>query len=184
MTALASFVAMVERLADWLGRAVSVLIFAMIFVLLYGVVMRYVVGRPTVWAGELSGMIYAVYFLIGGVYALRWRAHINVEILYSRLGLRARAALDLLTWILFYLFLGVLFWLGIDFAWTSIQRMEVSNTVWAPYIWPIKLFLPISAFLMLLLGLAKTLSDVVILITGRPLRPEEPERSILSATGH
>lgn len=159
----------IQRCIDWIGKATSILIFVLIGVLLYGVVMRYAWGRPSTWAGELSGLIYAVYFLVGGSYALVKGEHVNVNIFRQRLAPRTRALLDLVTWSLFYLFIGVIFWLGIDFAMKSIARMERSPTVWAPYIWPVKIFLPLSALLMLVVGVTKTISDIHLLWTGRPL---------------
>jgi TRAP-type mannitol/chloroaromatic compound transport system permease small subunit len=133
---------------------------------------RYVLNAPTIYAHELAGMFFAIIFLMGGSYALRWNSHINVEILYNRFPPRVRAAIDLVTWLLFYLFVGVVFVQSIDFAAESVQRMERSNTAWEPYIWPVKLFLPLGTGLMLLAGLVKTIKDVVMVITGRPLIPE------------
>ena len=99
-----NFALFVNKLNDWVGRLVCVLILPMIAILLYEVVMRYVFDRPTVWAHETSGMLYTVYFLLGGAYTLRWGGHIQIEFLYVRLSPRKRAILDCCTWLFFYLF--------------------------------------------------------------------------------
>ncbi|HSA77683.1 MAG TPA: TRAP transporter small permease subunit [Nitrospirota bacterium] len=156
----------VERLTDRIGKMFSFLIYPMMFVLLHEVVLRYAFNRPTIWASELSALFYGVYFLIGGVYALRRRAHINVEIFYARLSERGKAIVDLVTWNLFYFFAFVLFWQGVGFAWNSIATLEVSNTIWGPPIWPVKIFVPFSAALLILLGFSKTIDDVITVITG------------------
>jgi TRAP-type mannitol/chloroaromatic compound transport system permease small subunit len=141
----------------------------MIGVLVWEVFMRYVFNQPTIWAHELSALLYAVFFLIGGAYTLRWNAHINVDVLYVRLSPRSRAILDLVTWLLFYFFCGVLFWQGCQAGWKSFLRMERASTVWEPYIWPVKLCIPLAAFLMLLQGITKTIKNLHLACTGREL---------------
>jgi TRAP-type mannitol/chloroaromatic compound transport system permease small subunit len=152
------------RLIDLIGQATSLLVFALIAILLYGVVMRYVVDRPSVWVSEASGMIYAAYFLIGGAYALIHGDHVNVDILRARFSPRRKAALDLFTWLLFYAMMGTIFWLGLNYGWKSLLRLERSSTVWGPYIWPLKMLVPVSAFLMLVAGAMKTVADIRIVL--------------------
>lgn len=159
------------RLIDTIGRATSLLIFALIAILLYGDVMRYAFSAPSTWVSELSGMIYACYFLIGGAYAVLHGDHVNVDVFRSRLSPRGMALLDIVTWTLFYIMIGVVFWLGCKYAYASVLRWERSSTTWAPYIWPVKLMLPVAAFLMLLAGARKTLNDIRTLIHGAPVRP-------------
>ena len=166
MSLIKIFILSVNKLNDLLGNIISVLVFIMMGSLLWEVIMRYFVNRPTIWAHELSAMIYAVYFLLGGAYTLRWNGHINMEIFYVRLSKRKRAILDLITWILFYLFIFIMLWDGVKFALTSIMYMEHSMSPWEPPIWPVKLCIPFAGFLMLLQGLAKTLNDIFIAVTG------------------
>jgi TRAP-type mannitol/chloroaromatic compound transport system permease small subunit len=92
-----------------------------------------------------------------------------VDVLYVRLSPRARAVLDLITWLLFYFFCGVMLWQGSQAGWKSFLRMERASTVWEPYIWPVKLCIPLAAFLMLLQGLTKTINDLFLAVTGREL---------------
>lgn len=144
----------------------------MIGVLVWEVFMRYVFNQPTIWAHELSALFYAVFFLIGGAYTLRWKAHISVDVLYVRLSPRSRAILDLITWLLFYFFCGVLLWQGSQAGWKSFLRMERASTVWEPYVWPVKFCIPLAALLMLAQGLTKTISDFYLIFTGRNLFPK------------
>ena len=157
---------------DWVGKITSMLVFPMIGVLVWEVIMRYVFNQPTIWAHELSAMLYAIFFLLGGAYTLRWKAHINVDIVYLRFPPRIRAILDLMTWMFFYYFCTVMLWLGAKFAWSSILKMERASTVWEPYIWPIKICIPLGALLVLLQGITKTISDVFMAFKGRDILAE------------
>lgn len=150
----------ISRSIDNTGKIVSLLIFVMLAILLYGVIMRYLFNLPSIWVSELSGMIYACYFLLSGSFALLHDEHVRVDIFRRRFSPRKQAMIDLFTWTLFYLFIGVIFWLGIKYAYTSVLRMERASTVWAPYIWPVKALLPLSALLMLIAGAVKTLADI------------------------
>ena len=163
------FILFINRLNNRIGTIFSIIIFPMFCILVYEVMMRYFFNRPTVWAQELSSLLYAIFFLIGGVYDMRWNDHIRVDILYNKLSKRNKCILDLFTWILFYLFVGIMFWEGSKFAYTATMRMERSNTSWGPFIWPVKIFIPLSAFLMLLQGFAKTIKDVYFIFNGKKL---------------
>lgn len=154
----------VERLVDRIGVLTSFMIFALIGLLSWGVFTRYGLNRPSIWANELASMLYAVYFLIGGSFAMVRRQHVNVDIIYARFPWRWKAITDIATSLLFFLYIGVLFWLSIGFAADSVARMERSSTLWAPYIWPVKLMLPVAAGLMLLVGLVKLIRDIRIAI--------------------
>ena len=160
-------ISFIDRFNNRIGIIFSVLVFPMVFILFYEVIMRYAFNRPTIWAHELSAMLYAVFFLIGGVYTLRWDGHVRVDIFYNKLSRKAQYTLDLFTWILFYIFIIIMFWEGSSFAYTSIIRNEISNSAWAPYIWPVKIFIPLAAFLMLLQGITITIKKVYFLFTNK-----------------
>jgi len=170
-----SFASFINNLNDWIGKIVCVLILPMIAILLYEVIMRYVFDHPTFWAHESSGMLYTIYFLLGGAYTLRWGGHIQIEFLYVRFSPRKRAIIDCFTWTFFYLFCGVILWKGIPFVLDSILAMERSSTPFAPPIWPIKLFIPISAMLFLLQGFVKSMETVITAITGQEAHLMSPE---------
>jgi len=169
MRQVRSFIRFVDKLNDLTGKIVAMFIIPMVCVLVYEVFMRYALNKPTMWAHETSEFFYGAHLILGGAYCLRWQAHVHIEILHDRIPLRARAILDLFTWVLFYLYCGYLFWEGGKAAWLSVGRMDLSHTVWAPPIWPLKLTVPLAAGLILLQGLTKTISDLYIAITRREL---------------
>ncbi len=136
-------------------------------VLVYEVVMRYYFTRPTIWAHETSCMLYGAHFVIGGAYALQRGAFVNVEVLYIRFSKRGRAVLDLITWTMFYVFVGTLLWKSIPWAWESFTVREFSDSTWGPYVWPIKMAIPFASLLMLLQGMTKTIKDAYLAVTGR-----------------
>lgn len=166
---LIGFIRFVDAVVDGIGKAVSFFIYPMMLVLVYEVVMRYYFRRPTIWAHETSCMLCGAHFIIGGAYALQKGAFVNVEVLYARFPKRARAVIDLCTWSMFYIFVGVLLWKSVPWAWESFKLREFTDSTWGPFVWPIKLTVPFAAFLMLLQGMTRTVKDTYLAVTGREL---------------
>ena len=150
----------ITQLNVWIGWIAAWLIVPMFVMLLADVVMRYVMGSATIWTAELAQLIFGVYAVIAGGFLLVDRGHVNVDIFYGRLSRARKAAADLATSFLFFLFLAVLIWQGTDMAWESVAKLETSSSVWNPYIWPVKLVIPIAAVLLLLQGLVRFASDI------------------------
>ena len=90
---------MVDRANARLGRVVSWLVFAMVLVGAYNAAARYLgrfigVNLSSNLYLELQWYLFSLVFLLGGAYALRENAHVRVDVLYGRLGRRARATID------------------------------------------------------------------------------------------
>lgn len=168
MLQLARFVTRVNR---FIGRWVSLAVLIIFALLLADVVMRYLVGSPTIWTAELATLIFGVYAIIGGGYLLAERGHVNVDIFYGQLSQRRRALLDVVTWPLFLLFVGVLLWQGWDIAVEAIEDLERSNSVWKAPLWPTKALIPVAAILLLLQGCVRLWSDIRVL-RGQPIPPD------------
>jgi len=158
----------VTRINRFIGRWVSLAVIFLFVFLLIDVIMRYLIGRPPIWTSELATLICGGYAILGGGYLLADRAHVNVDIFYGKLSARRKALLDILTWPLFLLFVGVLLWQGWVIASDSIGRLERSNSIWNPPLWPTKLLIPVAAILLLLQGLVRLWADIRV-VMGLPV---------------
>ena len=160
----------IDLVSEWSGKLVSILIFFVAFFLLYDVVMRYVFNAPTIWAHELSLHLFGAYAVLAGPYVLRYHQHVKVDIIYLRFSPRGRAIIDSFTYLLFFLFIGLLFWYGYVIAERAVElRQTVSPSPWASPLWPVKLTVPLAAFLMLAQGLAHYIRTLTLAITGKEL---------------
>jgi TRAP-type mannitol/chloroaromatic compound transport system permease small subunit len=101
----------------------------------------------------------AALIMLGGGYTLLEKGHVAVDILVTSIPPRRRAILDLVTSFFFFFGFVILLWYGWDVAWTSWKAREAMPTVWAPPYYPIKMLVPIGAFLMLIQGVAKLIQD-------------------------
>ncbi len=171
MRFLLGFIGFVDAMNDRMGKIVSFLVYPVMLVLVYEVVMRYAFNSPTIWAHETSCMLYGAHFVLGGAYALRHDAFVNVEVFYMRFSRRTQAIVDLVTWTMFYVFVGVMLWKSLPWAWASFLVREFSSSTWGPPVWPVKWTIPFAAFFMLLQGMTKTIKDSYLAVTGRELMP-------------
>ena len=160
----------IDKLSEWSGRTVMYLPLIMASITLYDIGLRLFFNNPTDWAIELVGYLCCIFVLMSGAYALRYREHVNIDILYSRLSMRKRAVLDLVTSIFFFAFVIVLVWQMSELAWRSLVLGESTSSVWDPPFLPFKVWMPIGAFLLLLQGVAKFARDFCIAITGQEIR--------------
>lgn len=175
----------VTRTNRAIGRWASLAVLMIFALLLLDVIMRYVAGRPAIWTAEVATLIFGAYAIIGGGYLLAERGHVNVDIIYGNFSRRRKALVDIVTWPLFLLFVGVLLWQGWSIASEAIADMERSNSVWKAPLWPTKALIPVAAILLLSQGLVRLWSDIRVLrglpipndVFGAPAAPaaSEPE---------
>lgn len=162
-----SLLKIIDSISEWAGKCTSFLILPGIAVLAWEVISRYALNQPTMWAHGTSQRLFAIYYVLGGAYVLRYKDHVNVDLIYSRFPPRTKAILDLITSLAFFAFCGVLLWQGLGFALTSLSQLEPDDTPWRAPVYPVKLMIPVGALLILLQGLANFSRNLVTAITGR-----------------
>ena len=154
----------IDSLNGWVGYFVCYWSIIAVFVYYYEVLARHVFNSPTNWAHESMFLLFGMQYLVAGAFTLREDGHVRVDVLYSHLPRRARAVVDILTSVFFFLFCGALLWTGWVFTMDSIEVWEVSFTEWAIQYWPVKSTMAIGALLILLQGLSKLAKDIRILV--------------------
>lgn len=168
------FHSFVNNLNDAVGRIFSFLIFFAAIAVIVEVTMRYGFNKPTLWGLVLTTLICAVIYLMGGSYAARGNTHVKIDILYSHWSPRVRAIADLFTALFIFLGLGCMLYIGIDFTYIAVtENVKISPYTWQPPAWPIRIFIPISIFLILLQAVSKFIRDIKIARTGVSETEEE-----------
>jgi TRAP-type mannitol/chloroaromatic compound transport system permease small subunit len=147
------------------------LIIPLVASLTYEVLARYIFGAPTIWAYDLSYMLYGSHFMLGAGYTLLKGGHIRTDVFYQNWSPRTQGTVDALLYLLLF-FPGMLFffWMGSQeglHSWSIGERSDASP--WRPIVYPLKLVLPFSAFLLLLQGVSEFIKSVHLARWGRPL---------------
>jgi TRAP-type mannitol/chloroaromatic compound transport system permease small subunit len=151
-----TFIQIVDEINRRVGVAISWLIIGATLLMLYEVVTRRFLGKPTVWAGEIVTMVYGAYFILLMGYTLLRNAHVRVDVFSSRWRPKAQAVSDILGYFLFFfLFAIVCFIGGIKFAWESWISKEGTGSILNAPLWPVKATIAVGFALLLLQGISQ-----------------------------
>ena len=116
----------IDKVGKWSGEAIAPLALVYMAILIFEIVARYAFNAPTKWAHETSTFIFGAQFMLGGAYCF-WRGSmVNVEIFHDRLPLRARAILDLITFLLPLGICILMIWWGGDIFLVSLNAPPTS----------------------------------------------------------
>ncbi len=142
-----------DRVLSAVGRAVAVLVLAMIALITVEMLSRGLLRVSLPWVQDLSVWLLTILIMIGGPYALLRGQFVRVDIVYARLSLKNKALVDtVFSTVLLVLFVWVLVSKGGDFFLSSFAMNERSATgSWNGPVWAAKLMVPVGGAL---LGLA------------------------------
>jgi len=138
------------------------------------VVARYVFNAPTIWASDVSQILYGMFFMLGSAYAYS-ASSTSAPISFTANGPSAPAngGCGLLHRPLFPA-LAFFLWVGSEFAYRSILFNErIVTSPWMPIIWPLKLAIPISTLLLLIQGVSELLKCLFAVRKGVSLYEEQ-----------
>ena len=170
-TALVRLVGVIDTISEWSGRVVAWLIIPLVAGATYEVIARYGFNRPTIWAYDLSYMLYGAHFMLGAGYTLLKGGHIRTDILYQNWSPRTQGRVDALLYLLLF-FPGMIFffWMG---AQEGVQSMLIGErsdaSPWRPILYPLKLVIPVTALLILFQGVSELIKSAHLALKGRPL---------------
>ncbi|HUE44980.1 MAG TPA: TRAP transporter small permease subunit [Aestuariivirgaceae bacterium] len=159
----------VDGFSSFVGYIVCFLVLPLIAAMSIEIFMRYFFLQPTVWAYDLSRMMYGAMFMLGAGYALMKGVHIRADFLYRLWPARVQAGVDLgLYLVLYFPSLIVFLWYSLDFAQTAWMRGERGmDTAWMPYLAPVKTALAAGIALLLIQGISEVLKCWYALRKGR-----------------
>jgi TRAP-type mannitol/chloroaromatic compound transport system permease small subunit len=165
----------IDTFSEWSGKLVAWLILPLFLGLTYEGVSRYVFNRPTVWAFDLSYMLYGTLFMLGAHYALLRGAHIRTDMLWEKFSDRTKGRIDAIAYLVFFFpAMILLLYASFDSAWDAFRIGERSEqTAWRPLIWPFKAVIPLTALLLLIQGVSEFLKSLYAARTGTLLAKRE-----------
>src|SRR5215510_14622531 len=131
--------------------------------------MRYVLGRPTAWAADVTVMAYGSLFMLGSSYAMFKGAHVRTDIFWNDYSERTQGIIDSVAYVfLFPQVMGLIFAISIDdavYAYSIDERSMLS--LWRPAMWPFRAVIPLAAALMFAQGVSELLNALWAATTGK-----------------
>ncbi len=161
----------IDKLNRSIGRITAWLTLAMVLVTFCVVVLRYLFDSGWIWLQESVTWMHAAVFMLAAAYTLADDQHVRVDIFYRDMSEHGRALVNALGTALFLLPLTVfMIWTSWDYVGVSWEIHEMSREAGGmvfPFPSIMKSFIPATAFLLLLQGIAMEARDVAILIARR-----------------
>lgn len=113
-------------------RITMIGIVAIVLIMFFEVISRYLFDAPTLWANEASLWIAGFVFLLSGLYAMQQRSHIRIYIIYDMFPRWMQKMADSFTVFLLWIFTISLIWGSYGEAIDKFERMETFGTAWDP----------------------------------------------------
>ena len=174
---LVGLIRRVDTLNEWVGRSVAWLTLGCVLTCFAVVVLRYAFGIGFPWLQELYVWQHAAVFMVGAGYTMLHRGHVNVDVLYGRIGPRRQAWIDILGTLLFlFPWLAVLAWTSAPFVLSSWSVREASSTAGGmPALYLLKSVLWVFCALLFLQGLA-LIARRALYLAGHELHDHDEDR--------
>jgi TRAP-type mannitol/chloroaromatic compound transport system permease small subunit len=161
--------AAIDQLSIWAGKISGFIILVVSLVVVWEVITRYFLHRPTSWAAESLGLGCAIAYAIGAAWVYQVDKHVKIEILYEKATSRVRAGMDVATYFFFLLYAGMMTWAAGNVGIKSLLMREGSGSPWNPPLYPVKLLFAFGFLILVLQGTAKFIRDLHFVATGRKL---------------
>ena len=158
------------------GLLFAGLVLPMVGGLCYEVFARYLFNAPTIWAYDVTYILYGSHFMLGAAYTLYKGSHIRTDMLYEKFTVQWKGIVDASMY-LFFFFPGMLFFMFAGWeeamqSWGIGERSDASP--WRPIIYPFKTVVPVAAALLILQGASEFMKSAYAAVKGEPLIESEP----------
>lgn len=138
---------------QYIGKFVGILSICIMALITMEVILRYFFKSPTTWNKLINSQVFGVFVLYSGVYAMSHHAHLRIEMLYERFPPKLRLFSRIISFAGFCFFMVCLIWQGVLLGWLSFQAREIAVGAFPMPLYPLKLLMPLIAFIFLLEGI-------------------------------
>lgn len=108
-------------LSELAGYLSAVALVLATLIMVQGVFLRYLFGRPTVWQTEVSIYLLVFVTFVGAAYGLKHHAHVGVDLVIERLPVRARLAARLFNAVVSLVVVVFVIWTAYGTWWEAVE---------------------------------------------------------------
>jgi TRAP-type mannitol/chloroaromatic compound transport system permease small subunit len=166
MNGLARLADRLEAIVDHVGRVMAWLVLAVVFLLFVQNPLREFIGRGQFFANDMGQLSHAAVFMLGVAYAWRWDRQVRVDLLYGRMGPRAKAVVNLLGTVFLLLpWLALVTWDAVPTAIDSARLLERFPETESPGFFVMKAVVVAFALTMGLQALAVIARSIAVIFS-------------------
>ena len=143
---------------------------ALVLVVAYGVIKRYVFNAPELWPYEVAIMLGSAVYILGLCYTHRYDRHVRVDVIYAHLPPRWRGLIDVLgSLLMFFPILILITYVSANWAWGAWATDErMAETGWYPPAAPLRTLVAIGFLFFTLQGVAQLVRALHLLRRSKP----------------
>ena len=169
-----------DKLIDCLGNILVVFLLLMILNVFYDVIMRYVFHNSSIAMQEMEWHLFSIVILFGVSYSLKEDAHVRVDFIYDKLGVKTKAMINIIGTILFLVpFTLLIIYGSYAFVMDSYVTNETSSDPGGlKHLWMIKAAIPISMTILLLEAFHYIIKNINIYRGYEELPKEDPQGAL------
>lgn len=164
MGGLLALSAVIDRVNEIIGKAVSWLILVAVLVSATNAVIRKTMNVSSNSWLELQWYLFGAAFLLAAAYTLKQNEHIRIDIVYGAFSRRVQHWIDLFGHVFFLMpFVVLMLYLFIPYVSMSVRSGEVSTNSGGLIIWPAKALLLAGFTLLFLQGLSEIIKKIAVM---------------------
>ena len=164
MGGLLTLSAVIDRVNEIIGKAVSWLILVAVLVSATNAVIRKTMNVSSNSWLELQWYLFGAAFLLAAAYTLKQNEHIRIDIVYGAFSRRVQHWIDLFGHLFFLMpFVVLMLYLFIPYVSMSVRSGEVSTNSGGLIIWPAKALLLAGFTLLFLQGLSEIIKKIAVM---------------------
>jgi TRAP-type mannitol/chloroaromatic compound transport system permease small subunit len=169
MTGLRRLADNLSAIVDFVGRWASWLCLPVILLLFLQLPLRDIVHGGNNTDNDFGQIVFANFFMVGIAFAMRWDAHVRVDILHQHFSGRTRAVIELAGTVLFTLpWLALLGWYALPIVLNSLRQTEKFAETYTPGYFILKLGLFFFVVLVGFQAVANIIRAGLALAAARP----------------
>lgn len=167
----------VNRLIYLIGVSASLLMPLLALTVAFEVFSRYLLGKPTIWAYDVSLFLFGYIAALGGALAQQNKAHINVDVLYLSVSMRMRSLFNLASYSLAIFFLSVVLMMAFGKFEEAVEFNYRRQSEWAPSMAHFWVMMMVACGAFILQFTSDMIQDLYYVVTGKALIEPESEVS-------
>ncbi|MHB1044282.1 MAG: TRAP transporter small permease subunit [Eubacteriales bacterium] len=122
----AGFPYCLDKLNELAGLSVGIMALLMAIFVTYDVILRYLMNTPSMWVTEVSTYMMGYITFMGAAYALSEGAHVGVDLITTRVGIKARKWFGIAANLINFLVIAFFIRVSFGFWWDAYKYCERS----------------------------------------------------------
>jgi TRAP-type mannitol/chloroaromatic compound transport system permease small subunit len=164
MGALLGLSGIIDRMNEWIGKAMGWLILLAILVSAGNAVIRKVFSTSSNAWLELQWYLFGAAFMLAAAYTLKQNEHVRVDVFYASRTRRTQHWIDLFGHLVFLMpFVTLMAWMLVPYAWRAYVNGEISTNAGGLVIWPARAILAAGFILLVLQGFSEIVKKIAVM---------------------